>query len=296
MSVLEHPAEHRTRRRRGALLANLRTGLRRNWLALLGIVIIFVVLTAAATSVVWTPYPVGLQGLGVPYAGPSLAHPFGLDHAGRDLLSRVMGGAAIAMVVGVGTSLLTAVVGILLGMLAGFYRGWVDTVVSTIISIWYGIPDLLVALLFVVFLGRGLQNIIIAIALTRWMEMARLVRGQTLSLRERDYVEAARAAGTRDRNLVLRHILPNAAGPIIVQATYLLPQAILFEAFLSYLGLGVRPPAPSWGTMAADGFRAIQFAPHTVLAPAIAISLSLLAFNWVGDGLRDAFDPRMRQQ
>jgi len=246
--------------------------------------------------VFWTPYPISRQGLGAPYAGPSIAHPLGLDHAARDLLSRVMGGAAIAIVVGIGTSIVASIVGILLGLLAGFYRGYVDAIISTIISIWYGIPDLLVALLFVVFIGRGLQNIILAIALTRWLEMARLVRGQTLSLREREYVEAARASGTRNRDLIFKHILPNASGPIIVQATYLIPQAILFEAFLSYLGLGVRPPQPSWGTMAADGFRAVQFAPHVVLVPAIAISLTLLAINWVGDGLRDAFDPRMRQE
>jgi oligopeptide transport system permease protein len=207
-----------------------------------------------------------------------------------------MGGATIAMVVGVGTSVVAATVGIFLGLIAGFYRGRIDTVVSVLINVWYGIPDLLVALLFVVFLGRGIQNIIIAIALTSWMEMARLVRGQTFSLRERDFIQAARAAGTRDRDLSLHHILPNAAGPIIVQFTYLIPRAILFEAFLSYLGLGVQPPAPSWGSMAADGFRAIRIAPHVALVPAIAISLTLLAFNWIGDGLRDGFDPRMRRR
>ncbi len=282
--------------RRWAHWADLWARLRRHRLAVAGLVIVLVLVAGAAISIVWTPYPVGRQGLGAPYAAPSLAHPLGLDQAARDLLSRVMGGAAIAMVVGVGTSAVAAAAGILVGVIAGFYRGRVDTVISTVINVWYGIPDLLVALLFTLFLGRGLVNIVLAIALTRWMDMARLVRGQTLSLREREFIQAAEAAGTRDRDQILRHILPNAAGPIMVQATFLIPQAILFEAFLSYLGLGVQPPAPSWGTMAADGFRAVRFAPHIVLVPAIAISLTLLAFNWIGDGLRDATDPRMRRR
>jgi oligopeptide transport system permease protein len=206
-----------------------------------------------------------------------------------------MGGAEISMEVGIGTALLSSVIGIVLGLLAGFYRGWVDSVISLIINVWYGIPDLLVALILVLILGRGLDKIIIAIAVTRWMDMARLVRGQTFSLREREFVEAARSSGTRPNKILSRHILPNALGPIIVQATFGVPQAILFEAFLSFLGLGVQPPTPSWGAMAADGFHALRIAPHIVLAPAIALSLTLMAFNFLGDGLRDALDPRQKR-
>src|SRR5919201_266011 len=178
----------------------------------------------------------------------------------------------------------------------------VDVVISFFINIWYGIPDLLVALILVFVLSdalhlipRGVFVIIVAFALTRWMDMARLTRGQTLALREREFVEAARMSGARDFAMLFRHIFPNALGPIIVQATFAIPAAVLFEAFLSFLGLGLPPPTPSWGSMASDGYHAMDFAPHIVLAPTLALSITLMAFNWLGDGLRDAFDPRMRR-
>ena len=269
--------------------------LRRNKLALVGLVIISVFFVTALVSFVWTPYPTWRQALGPTYAGPSLLHPLGLDDYGRDILSRVMGGAAIALSVGVGASAIASTVGILLGMLAGFYRGKVDVVISTLINVSYGVPDLLIALVLVLLIGRGTGNIILAISLTAWLGMARLVRGQTMSIREKEFVEAARTIGTPNLKILLRHILPNALGPIVVQATYLVPAAIIFEAFLSLLGMGVPPPAPSWGRMASEGYKALQLAPHIVLAPCFALSLTVLAFNWVGDGLRDAIDPRMRR-
>lgn len=268
---------------------------RRNRLALLGAAIIIVLVAVALVSLVWTPYPIFKQGLGPTYDLPGPRHPLGLDQAGRDILSRLMVGAGISIEVGVGTMLIVALIGVVLGLLSGYYRGRVDAVVSLLINIWYGIPDLLVVILLVLLFGRSLTNIIIAIAVTRWMDMARLVRGQTLSLREREFVEAARAIGTRNTLILGRHILPNALGPILVAATFAVPQAILFEAFLSFLGLGVPPPTPSWGSMAADGFHSLELAPHIVLAPAIALSVTLMAFNFVGDGLRDALDPRMRR-
>jgi oligopeptide transport system permease protein len=267
----------------------------RNRLALVGAFIATAVVFMGILSNFWTPYPYWQEALGPTFQGPSSAHLLGLDAAGRDILSRLMLGAGIAIEIGVGTSILVSILGVALGLLAGYYRGKLDMVISTGINIWYGVPDLLVALIFVVLIGRGLQNIIFAITITRWMDMARLVRGQTLALREREFVEAARATGTRDRSILLGQILPNALGPIIVQATLIVPAAILLEAFLSYLGLGVQPPTPSWGAMAAQGFQALQLAPHIVLAPAVALSITLLAFNWLGDGLRDALDPRMRR-
>jgi oligopeptide transport system permease protein len=211
------------------------------------------------------------------------------------MMSRVMGGAAIALGVGVGASMLASTIGIILGLVAGFYRGKIDVAISLLINISYGVPDLLIALILVVLIGRGIQNIILAISVTAWLGMARLVRGQTLALREREFVEAARSIGTKNVKILTRHILPNALGPIVVQATYLVPAAIIFEAFLSLLGLGIPPPAPSWGSMASEGYKALQIAPHIVLVPCLALSLTVLAFNWVGDGLRDAIDPRMRR-
>jgi ABC-type dipeptide/oligopeptide/nickel transport system permease subunit len=213
-----------------------------------------------------------------------------------------MGGAAITVEVGLLSALIISLVGITLGLLAGFYRGWFDTVISFLINIWYGIPDLLVAMILVFVLSqalhvlpRGLPSIVLAYSLTRWMDMARLVRGQTLSIREREFIEAARATGTRNFGILVRHILPNALGPILVQATFAVPGAILFEAFLSFLGLGLPAPTPSWGAMASDGYHAMEIAAHIVIAPTIALSLTLMAFNWLGDGLRDAIDPRMKR-
>jgi oligopeptide transport system permease protein len=270
--------------------------LRRNKLAIVSLGYIVILAAVAILSHFWTPYQVWQEGLGSTFAGPSAAHPLGLDDLGRDLLSRVMGGVLIALAVGVGAALLSSLIGVALGLVAGFYRGALDTGISLLINVWYGIPDLLIVIMFVVITGRReLLFIIVAIALTAWLNMARLVRGQTFSLREREFVEAARSIGTRDGAIIVRHILPNAMGPIIVQATYLIPQAIIFEAFLSFLGQGVPPPTPSWGAMAAEGYQALQFAPHIVLVPALALATTLLAFNFLGDGLRDALDPRMRR-
>src|SRR5256714_10852245 len=222
--------------------------------ALVGMAIIVILVITAMVSSFWTPYDVWRQSLGPTYQGPTGKHPFGLDDSGRDILSRLMGGAQVSMVVGVGTATLSSIIGIMLGLLAGFYRGWVDTLVSLLINVFYGLPDLLIVLLIVaVTQQRGLGNIILAISLTAWLGMARLVRGQTLSLREREFVEAARSVGTRDRWILVRHIFPNALGPIIVQATLVIPAAILFEAFLSYLGVSVKPPTPSLGAMAPAG-------------------------------------------
>ena len=276
--------------------------LRRNRLALVAAVYIVLLIAVAAVSFVWTPYPYTRIGVADTYGGPSLAHPFGGDSLGRDILSRIMGGALITVEVGVGSAIILCLIGIPLGLLAGFYRGRVDLVISFFINIWYGIPDLLVALILVFVLSdalhlipRGVLVIVIAFSLTRWMDMARLVRGQALSLREREFVEAARMSGARDFAMLFRHIFPNALGPIIVQATFAIPAAVLFEAFLSFLGLGLPPPTPSWGAMASDGYHGMDFAPHIVLAPTLALSITLMAFNWLGDGLRDAFDPRMRR-
>jgi oligopeptide transport system permease protein len=269
--------------------------LRRNRLALAGAIFLVFVVVVALVSLVYTPYRMSAVGIAEPYSGPSAAHLLGADQIGRDVLSRLMVGAQVSLIVGVGTQLLVLAVGVPIGLAAGYYRGWVDSVVAFVINVFYGIPDLLVALILVFLLGPSLQNIIIAIVVTRWMDMARLVRGQTMSLREREFIEAARASGAKPVKILFGHILPNALGPIIVQATFGIPSAILFEAFLSFLGVGIQEPTPSWGSMAAQGLAGIRISPHMVLAPALALSLTLMAFNFLGDGLRDALDPRQRR-
>jgi oligopeptide transport system permease protein len=269
--------------------------LRRNRLALVSAIYLVVLVGVALFALVHTPYSYRGVGVARPYSGPSAANWFGADILGRDVLSRLMVGAQVSLIVGVGTQVLILAVGVPIGLLAGYYRGWLDTIVSFVINVFYGIPDLLVAMILLLLLGPSLNNIIIAIVATRWMDMTRLVRGQTLALREREFIEAARSSGAKPAKILFGHILPNSLGPIIVQATFGVPAAILFEAFLSFLGIGVQPPTPSWGSMAADGLAAIRIAPHMVIVPSIALSLTLMAFNFLGDGLRDALDPRQKR-
>jgi len=271
--------------------------LRRNRLALgAGLYLIFLVLVCLV-SLVWTPYKPNLIGACPTYALPTLAHPMGCDDLGRDSLSRLMVGTQVSLAVGLATALIVLGVGVVVGLIAGYFRGAVDAVISLVINIFYGVPPLLVAVALYVLLGAGLVNIIIAISATVWMDMARLARGQALSLREREFVEAARAGGARTGKIVFGHILPNALGPIIVQATFVIPIAILTAAFLTFLGFGVPPPTADWGGMANEGLPSLQggFDPYILLWPAVALSVTLLAFNFFGDGLRDAFDPRQKR-
>jgi oligopeptide transport system permease protein len=285
-------------REQSSLWADAWRRLRRNRLALVATVYLGLLIVVAIVGFFYTPYSTSHQGVGPIEGSFSAKHWLGLDSAGRDILSRLMIGAQVSLAVGLGTQVFVVSVGVVVGLLAGYLRGAVDSVITLVINVFYGIPDLLVALILVVVVANGKPSIIfimIAISATRWMDMARLVRGQALSIREREYVEAARASGAKPGKVIFGHILPNSLGPIIVQATFGVPQAILFEAFLSFLGLGVPPPTPSWGSMAFDGTQAIQTAPHIVLVPSIALSLTLMAFNFLGDGLRDALDPRQKR-
>jgi oligopeptide transport system permease protein len=269
--------------------------LRRNRLALISAVYLAGLVVVALAALVYTPYSYRNVGVALPYSGPSTYHWLGADVLGRDVLSRLMVGAQISLIVGVGTQVFVLAVGVPIGLIVGYYKGWLDTAVTFAINVFYGIPNLLIAMILLLLLGPSLNNIIIAIVATSWMDMTRLVRGQTLALREREFIEAARASGAKPLKILFGHILPNSLGPIIVQATFGVPAAILFEAFLSFLGIGVQPPTPSWGSMAADGLAAIRIAPHMVIVPSIALSLTLMAFNFLGDGLRDALDPRQRR-
>jgi oligopeptide transport system permease protein len=269
--------------------------LRRNKLALAAVFFLAFLGVVALVSFFWTPYPPNTIGACQTYDTPSGAHPFGCDELGRDSLSRMMVGTQISLAVGIGTSFIVLIVGVVVGLAAGYFRGKVDAIFSLVINVFYGIPPLLIALILVAVIGQGFFNIMIAISATIWMDMARLVRGQALSIREREFVEAARASGAKSGKILFGHILPNALGPIIVQATFVIPIAILTEAFLSFLGLGIPPPQADWGGMANEGLQAIRFVPHIVMAPSIALSITLLAFNFFGDGLRDAFDPRQKR-
>jgi oligopeptide transport system permease protein len=217
------------------------------------------------------------------------------DNLGRDLLTRCLYGARISLAVGIFATLISLTIGVLFGGIAGFWGGKIDNMMMRIVDIFYAIPLLLWVILLMVVLKPGLQNILIALGVTYWLSMARIVRGQVLSLKEQDYILAARTIGASNRRIILRHLIPNAIGPILVTATFNIPQAIFTEAFLSFIGLGVGAPQASWGMLASDALGGLRSFPYQLFFPAVAICLTMLAFNFLGDGLRDALDPRLRK-
>jgi oligopeptide transport system permease protein len=229
------------------------------------------------------------------YQGLSPAHPFGLDVLGRDVLSRVIHGAQISLAVGIGVQFIVLIIGTTVGLIAGYAGGRTDNLLMRFTDIMFSFPDLLFVLIIVASFGPTFINIFLAIGVVYWTTLARLVRGQVLAIKETEFIEAARASAARPLRIVFRHLLPNTLGPIIVTLTFGVPQAIFTEAVLSFLGIGVRPPTPDWGVMVNEGYSAIFSYPYLVLFPSLAIGLTTLAFTFVGDGLRDALDPRMRR-
>ncbi len=227
-------------------------------------------------------------------AGPSSQHLMGTDELGRDLLSRIVYGARLSIAIGLTTAAVAFVIGTLYGAISGYFGGKIDTLLMRGVDIAYSLPDLLVMILIGVLLGRGTLGILIALGLVSWMGTARLVRAQFLQLKNEEFIEAARAQGQSGLNIVFKHLLPNAIGPIIVALTFTVPSAILSESTLSFIGLGLSPPACSWGTLASDGWRSLRAHPHLIFFPSMFIFMTVLSFNFLGDGLRDALDPRTR--
>jgi len=268
-----------------------------NRLTVIGVVIVVVLVLVALFAPWIATYDVGATDLSMRYLPPSAAHWFGTDSTGRDIFSRVVFGARISLQVGIVVVVVSAVIGTLLGAFAGYYGGWIDRVVSGyVFNVFLAFPGLLLAIAMVAFLGAGLNKLILALCIIGWVGYARLIRGQVLKVREYDFVQAARALGASDIRILLVHILPNAIQPLIVQASLGMAGAVLAEASLSFLGLGVPPPAPSWGVMIEEArdLSTLQAAPHALIFPGIAIALTVLAFNFIGDGLREYLDPRQR--
>jgi peptide/nickel transport system permease protein len=268
---------------------------RHNPLAALGIVLVVVFVLFALLAPWIAPQDPASIDLPVRLQGPSHAHWFGTDELGRDILSRVIYGARISMLVGSCVVLASLGLGLIIGSIAGYYGGGIDRFVNVVLmNAFLSFPGILLAIAFVAFRGPGIFNLVLALSLGGWVGYARLVRGQVLAAREREFVEAARALGASDLRIVVRHILPNIIQPVIVQAAIGMAGAILAEATMSFLGLGVPPPIASWGTMLNDGRAHLFDAPHLVLFPAGAVMLAVLSFNFIGDALRDYLDPRSR--
>jgi oligopeptide transport system permease protein len=273
---------------------------RRNPIAVGGLIFVCLLILDALLA----PFLVALHVIADPlkqdvansYASFSLQHPLGTDYLGRDLMSRTMFGARISLTIGLVVQAIYLVIGGTIGLIAGYAGGRVDNALMRFVDVWYAFPDLLFLLVVVSVVSKPTLFIIFgAIGLIGWVDLSRLIRGQVLSLKEKEFVEGARAAGSGPAKIILRHLLPNTLGPIIVSLTFGIPRAIFLEATLSYLGVGIPPPTPSWGIMISDGNQAIFAYPHEVLVPALALAITMLSFSFIGDGLRDAIDPRMRR-
>ncbi|MGH2557564.1 MAG: ABC transporter permease [Thermomicrobiales bacterium] len=263
--------------------------LRRERKALVGLVFVAILATIAITGPLIAPYDPDTDDFGL-FEGPSLDHPFGTDSFGRDLFSRMIVGTRISFSVGLLAAFSSLVVGVVLGLLAGYYGGWVDSVVSRFIDLLWAFPVIILAVGMVAVFGAGFRNVVLAIAIAYLDDFARIVRAEVLSLREEDYTLAARAIGAPDRRIMLRHILPNTAAPIIVQATFAVGLGILAEATLTFLGLGVNPTIPTWGLALNEGRDFIRQAWWISVFPGLAIVFTVLSLNLFGDGLRDALD------
>ncbi len=268
--------------------------LRRNKGAMIGLAIIvllgFLVIVADALA----PYPYDEQDLRKGLFPPSREFLLGTDEFGRDILSRIIYGSRVSLQVGIIATVISAAIGVSLGAVAGYFRGKIDYFIQAMIDISWAFPTVLLAIFLVALLGPGLTSVMIAVGLVYWGGYARVVRGQVLSLREREFITAARTIGANDMRIIVHHIMPNILAPIIVMFTLMMGDAILIEATLSFLGMGAQPPTPSWGSILSSGRNYLAIAPWVTVFPGLAIMLIVLGFNLLGDGLRDATDPRLK--
>ncbi|MCS6874222.1 MAG: ABC transporter permease [Pyrinomonadaceae bacterium] len=270
-----------------------------NRLAYIGFFIVAILIIVAVFAPFVATHDPTVQNLAMRFAAPSAEHWFGTDALGRDIFSRIVYGARISLQVGVTVTFISAFLGVVIGAIAGYYGGVIDKILSGyVFNVFLAFPGLLLAIALVAFLGAGIWKVIFALCVIGWVGYARVMRGQVLKVREMDFVQAARALGANDLRILFVHILPNSIQPIIVQASLGMAGAVLSEASLSFLGLGVPPPAPSWGTMIeeARGLDTLYNAPHVLFFPGIAIALTVLAFNFIGDGIREYLDPKQRRR
>ena len=282
-----------------SLASDVWYSLRGNKAALISLVVIAVLVVIAIVTTLFPqvlPYDPYEQDLSASFQAPSAAHWFGTDQQGRDIFCRILVGTRISLSVGLLAVAISLVIGVTLGAIAGYKGGIVDTIIMRIMDMMLAIPSILLAIAFMAAMGKGIDKAVVAIGLVSIPEYARIVRSQILSVKENDYVAAARVIGDKDSVIIMRHVLPNVAPSIIVRATLGISGAILDCAALGFLGLGVQPPAAEWGDMLGRGRNYIFSAPYTMIFPGLAITVTVLAFNLLGDGLRDAFDPKARRR
>ena len=268
---------------------------RKNKLAMLGLGIIVLLVLVAVFAEVIAPYdPEEIPSPISARESPSWEHLFGTDAVGRDLFSRVVFGARVSLRVGIASVIIATVIGVAAGAAAGYYGGWVDSFLMRITDIFLAFPYILAAIAIITVVGRGERTVILVLGLLGWLAIARVLRSSFLQIKQQEYVEAAHAIGASDRRIIFRHMLPNAIQPVIVYSTLFVGSAVLSEAALSFLGVGVTPPTPAWGLMVAEGRKFLATDPYLLFFPGAAIFLTVTAFVFVGDGLRDALDPRLR--
>lgn len=267
--------------------------LRRNRLAMLGLLILLGLILASVLAPWIAPFPYDRTDLRFGAKPPTRLHVLGTDELGRDLLTRILYGARISFAVGLLATLVSLTIGVTYGSVAGSVGGRVDHLMMRVVDILYGLPFMFFVILLMVIFGRNILNLFLALGAVQWLTMARIVRGQVLSLKVREFVLAAQAIGASAPRLLIRHVLPNALGPIVIYTTLTVPAVMLEEAFLSFLGLGVQPPMASWGSLASEGAAAMETYPWLILFPGLALTVTLLSLNFLGDGLRDALDPQV---
>jgi peptide/nickel transport system permease protein len=272
---------------------------RRNWRsfsrnrpAMIGLVVLFLILLSAIFGPILSPYDTLTQDLGNRLQGPSWAHPMGTDELGRDSMTRILAGGRVSLSVAALATTVALTVGVTVGSIAGYYGKFVDNALMRLTDLALSLPDLFLLILAAALLGPDFVTMVIIIGLVRWMSIARLVRGSFLSLREREFVLSARASGTRTRGIIFKHLLPNSLSPVIVAGTLGVASAIIAESTLSFLGLGLQPPASSWGTMLRNAQQQIFTTPWAAVFPGVMIFLTVVSVNFIGDGLRDVFDPK----
>ncbi|MBW5447483.1 ABC transporter permease subunit [Cohnella sp. CFH 77786] len=269
--------------------------LRKNKLAMLGLTVLVILTLLAIFAPMFSSHDYATQHLKETNLKPNSTYWFGTDDFGRDMWTRVWWGTRISLFIGLVAAALDLVVGVLYGSISAYFGGKVDSFMQRFIEIIYSIPYLLIAILLIMVLGSGITSIILAYAITGWVTMARLVRGQMLVLKEQEYVLAARTLGAGPWRIISKHLIPNVLSVVVVQITFVVPTAIFVESFLSFIGLGIKPPLASLGNLLSDGAGVLRYQPHRLLFPTAVFSLILLSFNLLGDGLRDALDPKMRR-